>query len=149
MGYYHKKPTQKRFIEACEVMKGDLSKIAAAFQVTRKTVREWCGKEEKFMEALDESRGKTLDECLARAKQLAMGIPKVEKKDGKQVIVGWIEKPDGYMLRYLIGKLGKDEGYAESLDVTSKGESIKPDPVVVEIIDKREQVNNDDKENNG
>lgn len=29
---------------------------------------------------------------------------------------------------------------AESIDVTSKGESIKPDPVIVEVIDSRDKV---------
>ena len=137
---YHKKPKLSDFKAACDATKGDLTKMAVAFNATRRSVRDWCNKDPKFMEALDECRGRSLDECLSRAKMLAMGIPKIKEKDGKKQIVGWIEKPDGYMLRYLIGKLGKDEGYADSLDVTSKGESIKPDPIVIEVIDNRDKV---------
>ena len=44
------------------------------------------------------------------------------------------------MLRYFISTLGRKEGYGESIDITSKGESIKPDPIVVEVIDSRDKV---------
>ena len=134
MGASVKKPKIKDFKRACDATKGDLTKMAVAFDVTRRTVRNWCNADAKFQEALDEYRGRSLDECLNRAKQLALGIPKIVEKDGKPIIAGWIEKPDGYMLRYLIGKLGKDEGYGDSIDVTSKGESIKSEPYVIRVI---------------
>ena len=43
-------------------------------------------------------------------------------EDGK--IVGWTEKPDGNMLRYLLGHLGKNEGFGDSIDVTTNGKDV-------------------------
>lgn len=110
--------------------------MAATLDVYRSTIYRWCEKDKSFQDVIDEYRGRFLDRCLQTAEATALGIPKL--KNGK--LVGWIERPDSYMLRYLIGKLGSKEGWGESLDVTSKGESIKPDPVVIEVIDRREQI---------
>jgi hypothetical protein len=57
----------------------------------------------------------------------ALGLPKVE--NGK--LVGWIEKPDGQMLRYFLQTLGKDEGFGTSVDITSGGEAL---PQVINLI---------------
>lgn len=67
------------------------------------------------------------DECLGQARILALGLPKVE--NGK--LVGWIEKPDGQMLRYFLQTLGKDEGFGTSVDITSGGEAL---PQVINLI---------------
>ena len=131
-----KKPSVKRFAEVADSCKGQVGRMAAVLGVNRKTIWEWCKKEEAFMAAIEEHRGRLLDDCLKSARILALGIPKL---DSHNQVIGWKEKPDGFMLRYLIGKLGKDEGFGESIDVTSKGESIKPDPVVIEVIDSRMQ----------
>ena len=139
----YKKPSLKKFREvviACKGFKGD---VAKALNVNRLTVLNWCKDDPEFNACFAECDGKILDECLKSARQLAIGIPKTKKVDGKTVLTGWTERPDGQMLRYLIGKYGRDEGFAESLDITSNGETINaapPAPVVVEIIDRREQV---------
>ena len=39
-------------------------------------------------------------------------------------VIGWEERPDGNMLRYLLGTLGKKEGFGESLDITTNGKDI-------------------------
>ena len=133
----NKRPTAKQFAEVAEACKGQISKMATALGVSRKTIWEWCKKNPSYMAAIEEHRGRLLDECLRSARILALGIPKL---DSKSQVIGWKERPDGFMLRYLIGKLGKDEGFGEQIDITSKGESIKPDPVVVEVIDSRDKV---------
>lgn len=74
------------------------------------------------------------DQCLSTAQIVAMGVPIME--DGK--FVGWQERPDSQLLRYFIGVLGKEEGFGESMDVTSKGEKIGG--LQVEIIDSRSSV---------
>ena len=135
-----KKPSIKKFKEVAEACGGTDGKMATMLGVYRQTVYKWCSDEPEFQAVIEEYRGKLLDECLRSARAVSIGIPKTE--NGK--IVGWIEKPDGYMLRYLIGTLGRKEGFGESIDVTTKGDSIKPDPIVIEVIDKREQISNEE-----
>ena len=137
-----KKPTVEKFREVCEAVRGNIGKMAEAFNVNRVTIWKWCDKSPEFRAVIEDSKGKLLDECLRSARLLAMGIP----KDKDDIMKGWKEKPDGQMLRYLISTLGRREGYGESIDVTSKGESIKPDPVIVEIIDSRDRVQNESEE---
>ena len=132
-----KKPTLKRFKEVAEACGGTVGKMATALGVYRQTVYKWCAAEPEFQAIIDEYRGRLLDECLKSARAVSIGIPKL---DEKKRIIGWIERPDGYMLRYLISTLGRKEGFGEAMDVTSKGESIKPDPVVIEGIDSRDKV---------
>lgn len=131
-----KKPSVEKFKEVCEEVRGNIGKIAEAFGVHRCTIWYWCDGNQEFRAAIEDSKGRLLDECLRSARLLAIGIP----KDKKDVSKGWKEKPDGQMLRYLISTLGRREGFGESIDITSKGESIKPDPIIVEVIDRREQV---------
>lgn len=135
-----KKPTIKKFKEVAEACGGTVGKIATAFGVYRQTVYKWCADEPEFQAIIEEYRGRLLDECLKIARTVSIGIPKL---NDKKQIIGWIERPDGYMLRYLIGTLGRKEGFGESVDVTSKGESIKPDPIVVEVIDSRDKIERD------
>lgn len=139
---YSKRPTLAQFEKVCEQCNGVKTNIAKALGVSRRMVNYWCEDYPKFREIVEEYRGRLLDKCLKSAEILALGIPKTERDPvtGKEIIKGWKERPDGQMLRYFIGKLGNKEGFADSLDITSNGESIKPDPVIVEIIDRREQI---------
>lgn len=133
---YQKRPSFEEFSEVCEKFQGNKSNIARALGVTRRVVCYWCAKYPKYAEVVEEQKGRLLDRCLKSAEALALGIPetKVDPKTGKEVRVGWKEKPDGFMLRYLIGTLGRREGFGESLDITSKGESIKPDQKSIDEI---------------
>lgn len=136
---YVRKPSLERFKEAAEQCRGVMNKIAEVFGVHRVTVWGWCEKDPNFRAIIEDSKGRLLDECLRSARLLAIGIP----KDVKDMSKGWKEKPDASMLKYLISTLGRREGYGEAVDITSKGESIKPDPIVVEVIDSRLQVKKD------
>lgn len=141
MNKFYKKPTLKKFREVCDACRGVKSRIAKAFGVARITVDSWCKSDPQFAEAVDEYKGQLLDECLNSARALSIGIPKLNEQ--KQ-IVGWVEKPDGYMLRYLISTLGRREGFGDSLDVTSNGEAIKQEPIRIEVIDRRDKVQQPD-----
>lgn len=132
-----KKPSLKKFTEVCEQCKGVMTNIAKAFNCSRVAVYKWCKSDPSFQEAIDEYKGQLLDECLKSARILALGIP--ELNDKKQ-IVGWKERPDSYMLRYLMGTLGRREGFGENIDVTSDGKSIKQEQTVIQIIDSRDKV---------
>lgn len=131
-----KKPSLENFMAVAEATKGTISKMADAFEVDRGTVYNWCAKDPRFNAVIENYKGKFLDECLRSGRVLALGIP----KDPNDLKKGWVSPPDGSMLRYFISTLGKKEGYGETLDITSKGESIKPDPIVVEVIDSRDKV---------
>ena len=131
-----KKPSIDKFRELAETCGGTIGKMATALGVYRSTIYRWCADSPEYQEVIDEYRGRLLDECLRSARAVSIGIPKT--KDGK--IVGWIERPDGYMLRYLISTLGRREGFGEAIDLTSKGESIKPEPIMIEVIDNRDKI---------
>ena len=134
------KPSLEKFAEVVGSCRGVIGKIAEALMVNRSTIYDWCDKDERYRAAIDNYKGKFLDECIKSGRILALGIPKL---DAKKQVIGWKERPDGQMLRYFISTLGRREGYGEQLDITSKGESIKPDPIVVEVIDSRDKVQSD------
>ena len=134
------KPSLKRFEEVSNHCEGNISAIAATFKVYRTTVYDWMKKDPAFSVIVEHHRGRFLDECLAAAKNLACGIPKYDQTGN---FIGWKVRPDGLLLRYLIGKLGASEGFGESIDITSKGQSITPpESITIEVIDRREQVEN-------
>ena len=131
------KPSLKRFTEAAEKGRGNVSKIADLFGVSRVQVYKWINNDPAFKEVIEDYRGRLLDNCLRTANVVAMGIPKL---DTKNQIIGWIERPDANMLKFLITKYGKNEGFGDSMDITSNGKEIKTEPITIEIIDRREQV---------
>lgn len=121
------KPSIDEFREVMETAHGNMSDAAKILHVTRQTIYNWCNGEPEFKEIVQEHRKRLFDECLGQARILALGLPKVE--NGK--LVGWIEKPDGQMLRYFLQTLGKDEGFGTSVDITSGGEAL---PQVINLI---------------
>ncbi len=116
-----RKPTISKFREVLRKTGGNITKAAAAFKVNRGTIYNWTKEDEAFMQALKDERGALVDECLASARILALGIP---ERDDKGNFTGWLERPDGNMLRYLLSTLGKDEGFVESMDITTNGKEI-------------------------
>ena len=132
------KPKLKKFKEIASRLGGNISKIADALGVSRGAVYRWIDADSSFKETIEESRGRLLDELIETAKLFANGVPRYV--DGK--FNGWAVPPDGQTLRYLLGTLGRKEGFGESVDITSKGESIKPETLTIEVIDKREQIEN-------
>ena len=136
------KPSLKRFKEVAKKHNGNISAMASAMEVWRSTIYDWIAEDESFKIVIDEYRGRLLDKCLETAERLANGIPILEDTEAGAQFTGWKVAPDGNMLRYLISTLGRKEGFGEAIDVTSRGESIKPaDPITIEVIDRREQVN--------
>ena len=105
-----KKPNIEDFRKILRKSGGNLTKVAATFKVARKTVYQWAKEDVEFKDAISDERGALVDECLVSARVLALGIPEKDK-DGN--FVGWRERPDGYMIRYLLSTLGKSEGFGE------------------------------------
>lgn len=140
------KPSLKRFREAAEKCGGNVSAIAKTFGVYRSTVYDWMKDDSEIERTVKEYRGRLLDRCLKTADLLANGVPDIVPTEKGPQFAGWKVQPDGGMLRYLISTLGRDEGFGESIDVTSKGDSIKSEPVIIEVIDRREQVRHEEDE---
>lgn len=114
------KPKIDKFREVAEKVGGNITKVAKAFNVSRAQVYVWMRDDEEFKSVIDDARGSLFDDCLSTARVLALGIPDVQ--NGK--VVGWIERPDSFMVRYLLGTLGRKEGFGDSLDVTTNGKDI-------------------------
>ena len=105
-----KKPNIDDFRKILRKSGGNLTKVAATFKVARKTIYQWAKEDVEFKDAISDERGALVDECLVSARVLALCIP---EKDESGNFVGWRERPDGYMIRYLLSTLGKSEGFGE------------------------------------
>lgn len=105
-----KKPKIEDFRKILRKSGGNLTKVAAIFKVARKTIYQWAKDDVEFKDAISDERGALVDECLVSARVLALGIP---EKDEKGNFIGWRERPDGYMIRYLLSTLGRKEGFGE------------------------------------
>lgn len=109
-----KKPDIKVFREALRKAGGNLTKVATIFKVARKTIYEWAKEDKEFKAAINDERGSLVDECLISARILALGVPEFND-EGK--IVGWKERPDGSMIRYLLSTLGRYEGFGDESEI--------------------------------
>ena len=132
------KPSIRKFREVLRKTGGNITKAAAVFGVNRGTVYNWTKEDETFYQALKDERGLLVDECLAFARILALGIP---ERDDKGNFMGWLERPDGNMLRYLLSTLGKDEGLGESMDITTNGKEITLPKLTAEDIEELKRIN--------
>lgn len=135
------KPTLEELSEALKKTRGNLTNTARLLGISRTTLWRY-GKEIPEMgDLIKESRKEKLDQFVTTAELLALGIPDIDPDTKK--VVGWIEKPDGQMLRYFMSTLGRDEGFGDNIDVTTNGKDIN-NVLQVEVIDKRSDVDNDE-----
>ena len=112
-----KKPTIDKFTEALTSTGGNISQTAKLLQVNRSVIYDWIKTDRKFESAVNDCRGRLLDECIAVSRIVARGIP---AKDASGKMVGWIERPDSSMLRYLLSTLGRNEGFGEHIDLKTE-----------------------------
>lgn len=120
MSRKYKKPTAKRFRDALEATGGNLTETAKVLGVRRATIWYWSKDDEEFAEAIDDVRKQFLDSCIATSRLVALGVPIVDQKTGQ--FVGWQVPPDSNMLRYLMGTLGRNEGFGESINLNHTAE---------------------------
>ena len=137
----YKKPPLEEFKKAIEATRGNLTATAKALGVVRATVWKWAKEDEDFRSTINDARKGKLDQFISTAELVALGIPDVDP-DTKRV-VGWVEKPDPQMLRYVMSTLGRDEGFGDNLDITTNGKDVN-NVVRVEVIDKRSDVAQDE-----
>lgn len=110
------KPKFYRFREAAEATGGNISRIAAIFGVSRTCIYSWM-QDAKFRAVIDEERGRMVDKLIESARIAAAGIP-IVTDDGQ--VIGWREKPDTQILKYLLGTFGRREGFGREADFTAK-----------------------------
>ena len=122
------RPSLDEFRDALAKTRGNLTKTAELFGVSRRTVFNWAQEDEEYKAAVDDSRKRMLDKCIEVGYLTALGIPIVDKA-GK--VTGWVEKPDGSMLRYLMSTLGRDEGFGEKKEVELSGDAM---PTKINIV---------------
>lgn len=124
------KPSLEEFEDAIRRTGGNLTNVAGILGVTRQTVYNWIKEDTEFKNAVTDSRKKLFDKCLDVAYAVAMGSPRIDKTTGE--FLGWREKPDSQMLRYLLSVLGRDEGFGEKVNVNLEN----PLPTVINIVRK-------------
>lgn len=112
-----KKPSFTVFKEVVRKYSGNMTRIAETFGVYRSTIYRWMDDDDRFREEVEEQRGRLVDKCLVSAKALAIGIPAYDE-DGKPT--GWKERPDGQMLRFLLGTYGQRDGFTNEVRLSGK-----------------------------
>lgn len=120
--------------------RGNLSRVAESLCVSRVTVENWKNRSQEYAQVVQDARMKMFDNVLGTAEILALGIP---DRDENGKFVGWVERPDPSIVKYILGSLGKKEGFGDSIDITTNGKDIVPQ-IEVQIVDKREDVVADD-----
>ena len=115
-------PPIEKFKEAMTKYRGNLSQVARAFGVSRHAVYDWINKKPEYKNVLDDARGEFLDEVVATARVVALGIP---LKDDAGNFAGYQIPPDPSMLRYIMSTLGRNEGFGEHIDVTTDGKALE------------------------
>lgn len=121
-------PSVDEFSETLRKTGGNLTHTAGMLNVTRQTVHRWIRENQDFKDAVTDSRKKFFDQCLDAARILALGVPHIDPTSGD--VLGWKERPDGQMLRYLLSTLGRDEGFGESMNVNLEN----PLPTVINVV---------------
>ncbi len=111
-----KRPKIKTFKKVVEQCNGNITAIAQNFDVYRTTVYDWCDSNPEFAKCIEEYRGRLVDRCMKTAELLSCGVPIIE--DNK--FQGWKERPDGNMLRYLLGVFGKREGFTNDINLATR-----------------------------
>lgn len=129
------RPTIEKFQEAMDKAGGNVTVVARAFGVRRGTVYDWL-KSPEYKQVLDDARGSFLDEALTSARILVRGIPDIQ--NGKQV--GWIVPPDSGMTRYILGTLGRNEGFGEHIEVKQTSDNYDPSTAKMDLKEMERQL---------
>lgn len=110
MGKIKTNITAKKLENALIASGGNITRCAQALGIARRTLYYKITETPELAQVIEDSRERMYDECLAVARVLALGIPETDES-GK--FIGWKEKPDGAMLRYIMGARGKRDGFGE------------------------------------
>jgi hypothetical protein len=113
-----KKPNIDDFRKICVAKGGIISGIATTFKSTRKAVYDWCIKDERFQEAIDDAREAFLDTAETQLQVLVKGVPKIiENEKGEKEFAGWQVPPSESAIIFSLRTLGRKRGYTERHEV--------------------------------
>jgi hypothetical protein len=107
-------PNLDKFKEVVKAKRGNLTRVAEAFGVDRRTVHNWANEDPEFKNVIDNARARLFDDALMTSELVALGVA---DKDEHGNFKGWIERPDSNMLRYLVSTLGRNEGFGEQTTI--------------------------------
>lgn len=99
-----------------EATKGNKSKVAEMLGVTRYRLLQWEKEAPEISEIFHSQWGGRLDKCLDVAYILAVGQSDKDEATGKVV---YTVPPDPNMLRFMIEKYGKMEGFGQEVTVNA------------------------------
>lgn len=113
-----KKPAIEAFKKVCKAKGGNITQIAEAFNVSRRTVHLWIEKDEKYRQAHEDMVESLVDLTEAQLFNMVRGIPNVIKdEEGRDKFVGWHERPDVACILFTLKTKGKNRGYVERQEV--------------------------------
>ena len=115
------RPDLETFTEVAELHGGNITAIAKAFKVSRRCVYNWIDEDPEFERLIRLSRRSIYDMALQATRVLLSSIPIVDENG---TVTGWSNLPDSPMARYVLGSLGKDDGFGNKVDVTTNGKDI-------------------------
>lgn len=139
----YKKPTVKNFRAALETTGGNITETAKLLGVRRASIWNWAKDDEEFAEAIDDTRKQFLDTCIATSRLVALGKPIVNKETGE--FMGWEVPPDSNMLRYLMGTLGRNEGFGEVMTLNhTADEGVDISRWIEKEIEEKQKANRED-----
>lgn len=113
---------------------GNKTKAAELLMVSRSVFRKWEQERPEIGDIFREQMGKRLDGYLDTAHILAMGVT---DKDAEGRVY-YVTPPDPNMLRFMIEKYGKMEGFGDELTVHANVEMGVGVPIAKWITDKTE-----------
>lgn len=121
-----RKPKKEVLENLIRAKSGNLTHVAKAIGVVRRTVEKWIQKDKALQEVVREARESLIDFTETQAYLMIQGIPdlKVNKYTGKEEQVGWIEKPDSNLIKFILSTIGRHRGYTQNIDVTTQGDKI-------------------------
>lgn len=121
------------FREAVRKYRGNMTKVAEAFGVTRVTVANWMNTNDEWKQVVRDARMRLFDDCLIAGELLATGIP-IKDENGK--FIGWDKAPDGQMIRYFLSTLGQQEGFSDTMETATDKplDSVLPKKIEVNVV---------------
>lgn len=94
---------------------GNKTKVSEALGINRSTLRKWEKEDPTISDIFREQWGKRLDSYLDTAHILAMGV--AEKDESGRMV--YTTPPDPNMLRFMIEKYGRMEGFGDELTINA------------------------------
>ena len=108
-----KKPRLEAFQKVCKAKMGNITKIAEAMNVTRRSVQNWIENDKRFADFHQDTIEGLVDQCESQLNILINGIPRIIDNRFE----GWIERPDVACILFTLKTRGKQRGWVERQEI--------------------------------